>query len=160
MLEALVTAVMPAVVAAVPTAQHAFTTRDPGHSAPPRLVWRPVSDAFGPPRRQTTAPPRPVASIRMTLSVEIWGESIAQVETLREAVLRGLHATIPGGWQAQGGTWAAEGIASLGELYTLVVAVEGQQHDATPTTAVLTDASITPPAAPLPGQLDSGDTTT
>ena len=50
-------------------------------------------------------------------------------------------------------------MVDAGELYTLACWVEGQQHDSPVTTETLTDAAITPPAAPVPGELDSGDTT-
>lgn len=157
MIAALIAAVMPYAVAAVPTVTHAVTTRDPGHGAPPRVVWRPQSDAFSAPRKGST--PRSIRGVRMTFAVEVWGETVAQVETLREAIIRGLHAVVAGSWDATGGQWAAPGMVDAGELYTLACWVEGQQHDSPVTTETLTDAAITPPAAPVPGELDSGDTT-
>lgn len=159
MISALITAVMASVTAAVSGTTHEVTTRTPPHGAPPRLVWRPQADAFGPARKATARVPRSLATVRMTFAVEIWGESVAQVETLREAVLRGLHATVPGSWQALGGAWAEPGMVDAGELYTLTCAVSGQQHDSPVTTSTLTDAAITPPTAPVPGEIDSGDTT-
>lgn len=159
MISALITAVMASVAAAVSGTTHEVTTRTPPHGAPPRLVWRPQADAFGPARKATAPVPRSLATVRMTFAVEIWGESVAQVETLREAVLRGLHATAPGSWQALGGVWAEPGMVDAGELYTLTCAVSGQQHDATPATETLTDAALTPPASSDAGELDSGDTT-
>ena len=88
MIAALIAAVMPYADAAVPTVTHAVTTRDPGHGAPPRVVWRPQSDAFSAPRKGST--PRSIRTVRMGFAVEVWGETVAQVETLREAILRGL----------------------------------------------------------------------
>lgn len=157
MISALVAAVMPTVVAAVPTVTHAVTTRDPGHGAPPRVLWRPQSDAFSAARKGST--PRSIRTVRMVFAVEVWGGDVAQVETLREAILRGLHAVAAGSWDATGGQWAAPGMVDAGELYTLSCWVEGQQHDTPVAVATLTDAAITPPTAPVPGELDSGDTT-
>ena len=126
MIAALVAAVMPYAVAAVPTVTHAVTTRDqPRRTA--RVVWRPQSDAFSAPRKGST--PRSIRSVRMVFAVEIWGETVAQVETLREAILRGLHAVVAGSWDATGGQWAAPGMVDAGELYTLACWFEGQQHD-------------------------------
>jgi hypothetical protein len=157
MISALVAAVMPTVVAAVPTVTHVVTTRDPGHGAPPRVLWRPEVDAFVPARKGSI--PRSITGIRMTFAVEIWGETVAQVETLREALLRGLHAVAAGSWSATSGQWAPVGMVDAGELYRLSCWVEGQQHDTPVAVATLTDAAITPPTAPVPGELDSGDTT-
>lgn len=157
MISAIVAAVMPHVVAAVPSVTHAVTTRDPGHGAPPRLVWRPQSDAFRAPLKGST--PRSIRGVRMTFAVEVWGADVAQVETLREAIIRGLHAVAGGFWDVTGGQWAAPGMVDAGELYTLSCWVEGQQHDTPVSTQTLTAVAVTPPAAPVPGELDSGDTT-
>lgn len=84
------------------------------HDRPPRIVLYPLSERFAPPDRPQPQPGRVMALREVTLEMQIWGDSHAQVETVLAEVITALSASLGTSAQLQTLTWEPEGWDQLG----------------------------------------------
>lgn len=129
-------------------------------SSYPRMVWVPMRDAYAAPTRDR-AQQRSLRTCETTCEVHLWGESIADVEGMRERLLTVLQAIAPGAWDATGGEWTQPGATTAGEQLAMLVTLRFSQHELPePTTVTLTAAAPdTTGSADPDGNLDVGETT-
>ncbi len=95
---------------------------------PPRLVWVPSQDGFGPATQY--ANPRPVMTRNAGVEAHCWGIDEEQAEELAHKVLLALYLTLGSnmGLQINGGTWLTQdlknaGDIKLGEVYVISFSV-------------------------------------
>jgi hypothetical protein len=66
-------------------------------SQPPRIVWVPVSDTYGPPDGSANVDGRKAIRTRFALvEAHCWGNSLAQAETLLSNVIAALYSQVAG----------------------------------------------------------------
>jgi len=136
--------VMPRVVAAYTSLVWEVSTRAlPRNDSPPRVTWVPTSDTFGPPRKVgANGTVRHLFTCNASVRIHIWGESVSQVEALREAILASLHLSAAGSMSIGSGMWDAEqGQTNLGESYVFTVTFQVPQREAAASTVRLTAAT-------------------
>lgn len=94
------------------------------NDAPPRLVWVPTSDTFGPAVR-IGANPKSVANRVAGVECRIWGATLADTEALLNDVLVAARRMGGGLLEMRGGEWQTEGeLANEGFLYVMSLAVQ------------------------------------
>lgn len=150
-----------AMVEAFPSLQTGLGQRDlDALSAYPRMVWVPQRDAYTPPTRDR-ALQRSLRTCETTCEVHLWGETIADVEGMRERLLTVLQAIAPGAWDATAGEWTQPGATTAGEQLVMLVVLRFSQHELpAPTTVTITAvAPDTTGSADPDGQLQTGETT-
>lgn len=140
---------------------HALSTRESAeHASPPRVLWVPSRDTFGP-GRKTSATDTHVASCDAAVVIEVWGADVEAVEDLREQLLSAIYTEGHGAFTISGGQWVAEpGAVSLGEKYFLAVSFKFPQR-LRPTPTTVTIAAVAPDttgSATDDGNLDVGET--
>lgn len=153
------TAVMAPVATAVTGLTWELSTRaQPKHASPPRVLWIPQGAGYGPARKDRSNP-RPLYTWRQSVRVEVWGESIEQVESVHALVVRELHHQAHAVMRLSGGRWVdAEGATTLGELYTFTVDLDFALTDATAPSVTLDAAEQdTTGTTEGDGNLESGE---
>lgn len=154
-----VTAIMEPVATAVTGLTWALSTRaQPQHASPPRVLWIPQGAGYGPARKDASNPRR-LYTWRQTVRVEVWGETVEQVESVHALVVRGLHREAHAVMRLSGGRWVdTEGATTLGELYTFSVDLDFALTEATATSVALDAAEQdSTGATDGDGNLDSGE---
>lgn len=153
---------MARVAAAVPGTTHGIGWRDDGaQAAPPRIDWRPTRHA---PERAyqggSRADPfeRAIVGRAQTFELRIWGNDLAQVESLFDAVVRAMEAEAAGAWSYTGGDWARTGAMTCGEAMSCAVTLGAHVVAAPAALVTITGASLAPPTSvPGDGQLEPGE---
>lgn len=152
-------AVMTPVVTALPALTWELSTRaQPKHASPPRVLWIPQGGSYGPARKDASNPRR-LYTWRQSVRVEIWGETIAQVEGVHALVVRELHHVACAVMKLGAGRWVdTEGATTMGELYTFTVDLDFALTEATEASVVLTAATTDDTGATAgDGVLESGE---
>lgn len=99
------------------------------HGAPPRVVWVPTQDKFGPARQHGTEP-RAIKSRGAGVVVHIWArdpdgnpeKDLAACEQLLNAVLWATHQVAYGSYEVVDGSWLGqdgEELTQMGRAYLL-----------------------------------------
>ena len=95
------------------------------HDTPPRLVWLPTSDSFGPPV-QVGANPKSYATRVAGVDCAVWGEDLAKTETMINDLIVALHreCVSRGNYELRGAEWVTAGeLTNNGIVYLLRLAI-------------------------------------
>ncbi len=111
--------------------------------SPPRVLWVPQVDGFGPPRH-AHATQRTIWTCTTTVALVVWALSTDQVEAIREALLSELERITGGSVQIIAGKWGSERAQlDLGESYELHIAFAIPQRALpVPATTTVTSAAV------------------
>lgn len=125
----------------------------------PRVIWVPVSDAFGPARR-SDPDVRSLATAQSSVRVVVWADTVGDVETIREQLISATHHATAGSYALAGGEWGErQGATTKGELYVLALAFHIPQRELPLPTTVNINAVApdTYGSSPTDGNLDVGE---
>jgi hypothetical protein len=115
------------------------------NDTPPRLVWIPTADSFGPPVK-VGANPKSYATRTAGLDCAIWGPDLATTEAMANDLIVALHQQClsRGNYELRGAEWITAGeLTNNGIVYLLHLAID------IPIVGV--------PAVPVRPQSDSSD---
>jgi len=161
-LTARIEAVMARVAVEVPAVTYALGWRDDGaQAAPPRIDWRPTR--HGPEKAfqggsRADGFTRAIVGRAQTWELRLWGDNVAAVETLFDALVRALEAEAAGAWSYVGGDWARTGAMTCGEAMTCAVTLGAHTFAATPALVTFTRAALSAPTStPGDGLLEPGE---
>lgn len=168
-IDALHDAIMPDVVAAIPTATSEVSTRGlPEHASPPRVIWVPGDDEWAAPQKRPRAgyaTGRSLATCMAGVDLHCWGATRADTWVLVRAVVRSLVTRLGGAdgvSRIRRGRWiSVTGAVTHGEAYVLSIAValDVPALPDPPRTTTPTSAAITATGAVAgDGYLDAGET--
>lgn len=99
------------------------------NSAPPRVVFVPSRDKYGPPQRIGGAQ-KAIHTCWAGLQVHVWAADVAATESLKDQVLQVLRDTVAGltvaqiaadGYRVLGGGWLDNAWTNRGEVYVLEI---------------------------------------
>jgi hypothetical protein len=96
------------------------------HDTPPRLVWVPFADTFGPPV-QVGANPKSYATRVAGVDCAVWGEDLAKTEEMVNDLIVALHreCVSRGNYELRGGEWITAGeLTNNGIVYLLHLAID------------------------------------
>ena len=132
-----------AVARALPPGTKSYFGPDqaPRQESPPRVVWDPGTDSFGPPsqRGSDRADPTSRHTVVTALEAHIWGAGWRETYLLRDQFVRALRAVLGPNYRLTGGRWVGSSdILSNGKLYILAFSVDVPITDAPPTLATPT----------------------
>lgn len=161
-LTTLITDIMVRVATEVAGTTHALGWREEGaQSAPPRVEWRPTRHAYEHAfQGGSRADPhqRAIQGRAQTFELRLWGNDIAQVEALFDAVVRACEAEAAGAWSYVGGDWARTDAMTCGEAMLCAITLGAHVLDAAPSLVTITGASIaSPTSTPGDGLLQLGE---
>lgn len=136
---ALIPDISDAVNALLPAGTAVFTGEEnlSAQGAPPRVVWVPTQDAFGPATQRGSKPsdPRALLTCRAGMDIHCWAESFAAAQALRDALVLALRTAIGVNYQITGGRWLGQEWTALGRVYVLSLTIDIPITDATPALA-------------------------
>lgn len=116
------------------------------HAAPPCVRWVPLDDEPGPaPKKSPLASglQRALVGLDTTFDVECWGATFEDAVTLRDALVRALHASPgPTGYAIGRGRWAQGGTLTLGESVTMRVTLRAYVPETAPAVAVISTTAF------------------
>lgn len=118
--------------------------------APPRVVWVPKSESYGPPTPQGgdgITNPAPLWTRRSVVECHLWANDFDAAEALLQAVVRSLHLSLTHhSYQVTSGEWIpSDGTTvNLGVVYVLTLEIMIPITRAPDTTTVVTMMPITP----------------
>ncbi len=95
------------------------------HDTPPRLVWVPSADSFGPPV-QVGANPKSYATRVAGVDCAVWGEDLAKTEEMVNDLIVALHRECMsrGNYELRGGEWITAGeLTNNGIVFLLHLAI-------------------------------------
>lgn len=128
---------------------------------PPRVIFEPGDEDFTAPRKLVAGAidNEPIATCVTGVTVYIWGRTVAEIEILRQALVVGCRDAAKGFDVLVGGQWReAEGMVTLGELYTLRVRFPVPQCRAPATFATIIATGLDSTGAVLTdGVLEGGE---
>ena len=96
------------------------------HDTPPRLVWIPTTDSFGPPVK-VGANPRSYATRVAGVDCAVWGEDLGKTEEMGNDLIVALHRVCVsrGNYELRGAEWVTAGeFLNNGIVYLLRLAFE------------------------------------
>lgn len=139
------TNVMTPVAAAVPGLTWEVSTRAQAqHASPPRVLWVPLTGAYSGARKDRHNP-RNIYTWRQSVRIDVWGETVQQVESVHALVVRELHHEAHAVMTLGAGRWQEiEGAMNLGELYSFNVELQFALTEATSTTVTIDTATHDP----------------
>ena len=111
---------------------------------PPRVVWVPTDDSFGP-TENLGAQPRQVYTRIAGVGVHIWGPDLAQTEKLLNDLVAAIRQTVTGpNVNLESATWITEGeLMALGAVCVLRAAFKIPITEAPLTTTTIVAAPLT-----------------
>jgi hypothetical protein len=116
--------------------------------APPRIVWVPTREEYGPPKSATdgVTNPRPLHTRNVQVEAHIWGRDTDEAERLLEIVARALHTLAWGPGRILSGHWDVGGDAKTvkGEVYVMTLLCERPVTRAPDETAIVNAMAIEP----------------
>jgi hypothetical protein len=90
--------------------------------SPPRIVWVPTRDAFGPATKGGTNP-RPLRTRSAGVEAHVWGSDLEATETLVHQVVAALHRAAHGSYEVRQASWEQPEWLDRGELCVVALAV-------------------------------------
>ncbi len=117
------------------------------NGVPPRIVWVPVSESFGP-AKKIGGNPRAVRTRLATVECEVWGADLATTEQMINDIIFAAHTALGHGWyEVQSGRWKTEGeLRALGYecalTWTFEIPVVGTAATATTPETYTTTTTI------------------
>lgn len=99
------------------------------NEAPPRAVWVPTADTYGPPEIHETTGyvlgegARPLYECIASVAIHLWGRSTAEVELLRDTMITALRRAAAAAFSVQAGSWVQpeHTVLQSGRAYVLLV---------------------------------------
>ncbi len=107
------------------------------HGRPPRYVWIPGRDKFGPPDR-AGGRPRALLTRVATVECHLWGTDLADAENRLHALVAALHADARTSFAIGDADWDRSQATEAGQLVVLSVTFSIPVTDATLTTGITT----------------------
>ena len=128
MLDAIIHAVVKAFNGARPFATASFIGEKyiAQNDRPPRLVWIPTTDSFGPPV-QVGANPKSYATRVAGVDCAVWGEDLAKTEDMANDLIVAIHQQCKsrGNYEVRGAEWVTAGeLTNNGIVYLLHLAID------------------------------------
>jgi hypothetical protein len=107
------------------------------HGAPPRVVWVPTADKFGPPtqRGSVVGDARALHTNRAAVAVHCWGADTASALALRDQFIVALRGQIGPNYELQDGGWAGQAMMTNGRVYILSLTLNIPIVDTAPAVA-------------------------
>jgi hypothetical protein len=96
------------------------------NDTPPRLVWIPTTDSFGPPV-QVGANPKSYATRVAGVDCAVWGEDLAKTEEMANDLIVAIHQQCKsrGNYEVRGAEWVTAGeLTNNGIVYLLHLAID------------------------------------
>lgn len=93
------------------------------HDVPPRIIWVPTADAYGPAKLKNVEP-RPIRTRLAGCTAFIWGADVATTETLVNDTIAALHKTAYGNYEIRSGQWLDAAKVQKGRAYMLEFTIE------------------------------------
>jgi len=96
------------------------------NDTPPRLVWIPTADSFGPPVK-VGANPKSYATRVAGVDCAVWGEDLAKTEEMVNDLIVALHQQClsRGNYELRGAEWSTAGeLTNNGIVYLLRLAID------------------------------------
>jgi len=96
------------------------------NDTPPRLVWIPTTDSFGPPV-QVGANPKSYATRAAGVDCAVWGEDLAKTEEMANDLIVAIHQQCKsrGNYDVRGAEWVTAGeLTNNGIVYLLHLAID------------------------------------
>lgn len=106
----------------VPAERFAFGAENLGvNASPPRVVWVPGHDSFGPASQRGSArgDGRAIHTARTAVEAHLWGTDTAGALAIRDAFVQALRAHLGANYHLDGGRWEGQDIATAGRKYVL-----------------------------------------
>jgi hypothetical protein len=120
---------------------------------PPRIVFFPGDEEFGPPEgnRDQITNPRPLFTRKTHLLMHIWGEDTDEVEVLLNRLSDAIHGLVFGSWRLVGGTWRRNqaDASRLGVVYVLIAEIKIPVVRAMEVSGPVETIPITPVISPI-----------
>jgi len=120
------------------------------HDSPPRVIWVPSRDRYGPPE-STGANPRQLRTRLAGCEVHVWGRDYEATEELLNLLQAAIHYVAYGCYQldqGEAGWLALEGpLQNLGRAYVFHVVFKIPVTDAPPVTGPVSQIPLTPLAS-------------
>lgn len=124
-----------------------------GNSRPPRLVWIPKADRFGPPAK-TAQNPRALRTRHATLELHVWGADYEATEILLHQVIAAVHAVAVGSYELGDSEWDVdENVVQRGALVIVDITFSIPVTEAPQPTVKITSVSQTLAAAMASGEI-------
>ena len=106
--------------------------------APPRTVWVPGADSFGPPSERFGAQQRALHTLRCAATVHLWGSDLAAAEAMRDDFINALRRAVGPNYELQGGIWLGQTNLGRGRVYLLSLLIHAPIVEPAPQRVTLT----------------------
>jgi hypothetical protein len=114
--------------------------------APPRIVWEPTGDAYGPPSQRGSSRSDSVArhTCRCAVDIHVWGAGWAEAVALKDQFIDAMRLFLGSNYHLVGGRWVGSAdIESAGKIYVLSFFIDIPVVDLPTSTVVVTATTQT-----------------